>query len=108
MLETPLMNPQDSTITSHGEITQKVDPKMEKIEQPPTPATPLQREFVLHVTNIEGDGMEVDEMTMQSSLSQSTAQLQSDAPPCPNCGSITVRNGTCYKCFNCGESLGCS
>jgi ribonucleoside-diphosphate reductase alpha chain len=107
-LETPLMNPQDSTITSHGEITQKVDPKMEKIEQPPTPATQQQREFVLHVTNIEGDGMEADEMTMQSSLSQSTAQLQSDAPPCPNCGSITVRNGTCYKCFNCGESLGCS
>jgi len=33
---------------------------------------------------------------------------QADAPPCPNCGSITVRNGACYKCLNCGESLGCS
>ena len=108
MLETPLMNPQDSTTTSLGETTQEIDPKVEKIEQPPTPATQMQREFVLHVTNTEGDGMGVDEMTMQSSLSQSTAQLQGDAPPCPNCGAITVRNGTCYKCFNCGESLGCS
>ena len=33
---------------------------------------------------------------------------QQDAPSCPNCGHITVRNGACYKCLNCGESLGCS
>jgi hypothetical protein len=43
-----------------------------------------------------------------SALSQSTAAMQSDAPPCPECGQITVRNGTCYKCMNCGASLGCS
>jgi ribonucleoside-diphosphate reductase alpha chain len=35
-------------------------------------------------------------------------QGQTDAPTCPNCGHITVRNGACYKCLNCGESLGCS
>ncbi len=33
---------------------------------------------------------------------------QADAPPCPNCGSITVRNGACYKCMNCGTTTGCS
>ena len=31
-----------------------------------------------------------------------------DAPACDICGSITVRNGACYKCFNCGNSMGCS
>lgn len=31
-----------------------------------------------------------------------------DAPVCDNCGSITVRNGACYRCFNCGNSMGCS
>jgi len=36
------------------------------------------------------------------------AKFQSDAPACPTCGSITVRNATCYRCFNCGDSLGCS
>lgn len=35
-------------------------------------------------------------------------QSQSDAPPCHTCGSIMVRNGTCYKCVNCGETSGCS
>jgi len=33
---------------------------------------------------------------------------QSDAPSCSDCGSITVRNGACYKCANCGLSMGCS
>ena len=33
---------------------------------------------------------------------------QADAPSCHNCGSIMVRNGTCYKCSNCGETSGCS
>jgi ribonucleoside-diphosphate reductase alpha chain len=31
-----------------------------------------------------------------------------DGPPCSVCGTITVRNGTCYKCVNCGTSQGCS
>ena len=34
--------------------------------------------------------------------------FQDDAPACDVCGSITVRNGTCYKCYNCGNSMGCS
>jgi len=34
--------------------------------------------------------------------------FQEDAPVCEVCGSLTVRNGNCYKCFNCGSSLGCS
>jgi ribonucleoside-diphosphate reductase alpha chain len=36
------------------------------------------------------------------------ASMQSDAPPCHACGSIMVRNGTCYRCLNCGETSGCS
>jgi ribonucleoside-diphosphate reductase alpha chain len=31
-----------------------------------------------------------------------------DAPLCDQCGHITLRNGTCYKCLNCGNSMGCS
>jgi len=41
-------------------------------------------------------------------LSDSVAHFQQDAPSCPNCGHVAVRNGACYKCLNCGESLGCS
>ncbi len=31
-----------------------------------------------------------------------------DAPSCHVCGSIMVRNGSCYKCMSCGSTSGCS
>jgi ribonucleoside-diphosphate reductase alpha chain len=43
-----------------------------------------------------------------NTLSDAIAHFQQDAPTCPNCGHVAVRNGACYKCLNCGESLGCS
>jgi ribonucleoside-diphosphate reductase alpha chain len=42
------------------------------------------------------------------SLSDAISHFQLDAPLCPNCGHVTVRNGACHKCLNCGESLGVS
>jgi len=41
-------------------------------------------------------------------LVQAMEQMQADAPACDVCGTITVRSGTCYKCMNCGASMGCS
>jgi ribonucleoside-diphosphate reductase alpha chain len=41
-------------------------------------------------------------------MSKLSSELQADAPACDVCGSITVRSGTCYKCLNCGNSMGCS
>ncbi|HVU04739.1 MAG TPA: vitamin B12-dependent ribonucleotide reductase [Polyangiaceae bacterium] len=35
-------------------------------------------------------------------------EMMGDAPVCDSCGHITVRNGACYKCLNCGSSMGCS
>lgn len=36
------------------------------------------------------------------------AKFMGDAPDCDTCGFKTVRNATCYKCLNCGNSMGCS
>jgi ribonucleoside-diphosphate reductase alpha chain len=41
-------------------------------------------------------------------IDQQFSHYQEDAPACEVCGAITVRNGNCYKCYNCGSSLGCS
>ena len=41
-------------------------------------------------------------------ISDALAEAQSDAPACDVCGTITVRSGTCYKCLNCGNTMGCS
>jgi ribonucleoside-diphosphate reductase alpha chain len=40
--------------------------------------------------------------------SEQFSKFQMDAPSCDNCGAITVRNGNCYLCHNCGNSMGCS
>jgi len=51
----------------------------------------------------------------QSAAAVQTAAIQAvladkmgDAPLCDTCGHITVRNGSCYRCLNCGDSKGCS
>ncbi len=50
----------------------------------------------------------VESPSSQLSRSDQFAAFQSDAPTCDNCGAITVRNGNCYLCHNCGSSMGCS
>ncbi|MGQ9525872.1 MAG: vitamin B12-dependent ribonucleotide reductase [Armatimonadota bacterium] len=56
---------------------------------------------------------DVPVMSAQARMAMEDAErqvfmLQADAPPCPECGAIMVRNGACYKCLNCGATSGCS
>ncbi len=55
-----------------------------------------------------GVAMHIDQNTGAVSREEQFASFQLDAPSCDNCGSITVRNGNCYLCHNCGNSMGCS
>ncbi|MDQ3043539.1 MAG: vitamin B12-dependent ribonucleotide reductase [Chloroflexota bacterium] len=41
-------------------------------------------------------------------LNAQLSEMMGDAPFCDVCGHMTVRGGSCYKCLNCGNSLGCS
>ncbi len=43
-----------------------------------------------------------------AAIQQVLADKMGDAPLCDTCGHITVRNGSCYRCLNCGDSKGCS
>jgi ribonucleoside-diphosphate reductase alpha chain len=53
------------------------------------------------------DGTEQQIQAMETFNGQ-FQHFQDDAPACDVCGSICVRNGTCYRCYNCGNSMGCS
>ena len=64
----------------------------------------LAQEMVLN--QLESESPSMAEVT--SPLATALNQLQADAPACDVCGTITVRSGTCYKCLNCGNSMGCS
>ncbi len=60
-------------------------------------ASPTELKVIAHpTTNGNGGGV------------QKIAFINTDAPACPDCGAITVRSGSCYKCLNCGATTGCS
>jgi ribonucleoside-diphosphate reductase alpha chain len=65
-----------------------------------TPVKALLSQPVSRATDADDAGM--------ASVTVQNKKLLGDAPACDNCGHITVRNGTCYKCLNCGSSMGCS
>jgi ribonucleoside-diphosphate reductase alpha chain len=47
-------------------------------------------------------------LAVEASTLTVAMESMGDAPPCDVCGTITNRSGTCYKCHNCGNSMGCS
>jgi ribonucleoside-diphosphate reductase alpha chain len=47
-------------------------------------------------------------LTLSLGTTNVAFKIQEDAPSCAECGSIMVRNGSCYKCLNCGSTSGCS
>ncbi len=55
-----------------------------------------------------GDGGSAQVAVERTETSKVTFLLQQDAPSCHECGAIMVRNGSCYKCLNCGSTSGCS
>jgi len=61
-------------------------------------ASPTELKVIAHPTT-NGNG---------GSSFQKIAFVNTDAPACPDCGAITVRSGSCYKCLNCGATTGCS
>ena len=67
-----------------------------------------------HATNGNGNGKATNgggsapTITLNLGATKVSFQTQADAPSCMDCGSIMIRNGSCYKCLNCGSTSGCS
>jgi ribonucleoside-diphosphate reductase alpha chain len=58
--------------------------------------------------NGNGKAAGVSAIAASLSAERTAFKIQEDAPSCADCGSIMVRNGSCYKCLNCGSTSGCS
>jgi ribonucleoside-diphosphate reductase alpha chain len=68
----------------------------------PTPPSPTQQD------RQQRELFESMAASAANSLDEQLSEMMGDAPMCDQCGHITVRNGACYKCLNCGSSMGCS
>jgi ribonucleoside-diphosphate reductase alpha chain len=95
-----LDKPTVENLGEEGDITLVGKPELSSIRvtAPATQATAAKANVVAAVN--EGGSMD--------NITAAAKSMQSDAPACSTCGHITIRSGTCYKCLNCGTSMGCS
>jgi ribonucleoside-diphosphate reductase alpha chain len=84
----------------------------ENLSQPPlgTPGTPGTPENAAGALPLMGGGRlePVPGTAVNVAPARPAFLYQQDAPSCHECGAIMVRNGSCYKCGNCGSTSGCS
>ncbi|MCO5144221.1 MAG: vitamin B12-dependent ribonucleotide reductase [Oligoflexia bacterium] len=87
--------------------TDFVHVKPTKIERGPQPTLPG-----LEISSTEAKEIKFfkEENSTQNTdgANQLFSNLMGDSPACSSCGHTTVRNGSCYRCLNCGNSMGCS
>lgn len=85
--------------------TDFVHVKPVKQERGPQPTLPG---IVVPAEETKFEKVAADEEQAASAPDQLYSNLMGDAPACTTCGHTTVRNGACYRCLNCGNSMGCS
>jgi ribonucleoside-diphosphate reductase alpha chain len=85
--------------TATPAIEDPTTPRFEEAEAPELPLPPLRA--------LAGQA-ESAPAAKRGALDAQLEEMMGDAPFCDGCGHITVRNGACYKCLNCGNSMGCS
>ena len=88
---------------NNQQITKSVPvKKVEKVE-----TAPVEKVETAPVEKVE-TAPETKLDTSVDTVQEVLGDMMGDAPACNECGHITIRNGSCYKCLNCGNSLGCS
>ena len=94
-----LDKPTVENLGEEGDITLVGQPELSSIRVTAPTVAPVAKANVAVAVN-EGGSMD--------NVTAAAKSMQSDAPACSTCGHITSRSGTCYKCLNCGTSMGCS
>ncbi len=107
----------DPAGVAQGDARRFAEPGVRAEPSPHTPIAPMSP-VVTHqhvhlerrpgVTTIDVDTQTVSGTAVSAGVSALARAMEStgDGPPCEVCGTITVRNGTCYKCVNCGSGVG--
>ncbi len=86
------------------DASSKPTPVPERPSDAPPGGSITVSETDIHQKKVEISGGNVQTSSVQAAL----GEMMGDAPLCDTCGHITVRNGSCYRCMNCGDSKGCS
>jgi ribonucleoside-diphosphate reductase alpha chain len=96
--------PKDKPI-QETETVEMMDKKTTPVAK--TETTPVAKTETTPVAKTETTPVDQAENSV-ATVQEVLGDMMGDAPACNECGHITIRNGSCYKCLNCGNSLGCS
>tara|TARA_B100001123_G_C14505067_1_gene707913 strand:- start:111 stop:557 length:447 start_codon:yes stop_codon:yes gene_type:complete len=104
--ESPSTSVEEQVTESIGKVEEVGPTNSIQTNEPSGEAQEVQ--FVTKVQKTET--LDTAEATSNSvtTVQEVLSDMMGDAPACNECGHITIRNGSCYKCLNCGNSLGCS
>jgi ribonucleoside-diphosphate reductase alpha chain len=104
----------ETKVKAKTPVRQRQDVSSPELIKRSSPLTPNLTEPTLRLGSLvasavtDASGPLQSEVKVLEQFNAQFAHFSTDAPACDICGSLTVRNGTCYKCFNCGNSMGCS
>jgi ribonucleoside-diphosphate reductase alpha chain len=106
----PLVAVPAAAVPSEGESTGEDVESADAAPRGSSKALPVVGPAVKASGNGNGSGGGNGHAALSASLGTTSVAftIQEDAPSCAECGSIMVRNGSCYKCMNCGSTSGCS
>jgi ribonucleoside-diphosphate reductase alpha chain len=83
--------------------------RMDFVHVPPTGDDAPRAETTLPAEDLVADeAPAVQPAAAVNPMEKQLEEMMGDAPACDVCGHMTVRNAACYKCLNCGNSMGCS
>ncbi|MDA9844663.1 vitamin B12-dependent ribonucleotide reductase [Acidimicrobiia bacterium] len=102
--------PKDKNIQETKPVAKTETAPVAKTETAPvakTETAPVAKTETAPVAKTETAPAEQAENSV-ATVQEVLGDMMGDAPACNECGHITIRNGSCYKCLNCGNSLGCS
>jgi ribonucleoside-diphosphate reductase alpha chain len=97
--------PPKDKVVQETEPVEMVEKKTKPVAK--TETAPVAKTETAPVAKTETAPVEQAENSV-ATVQEVLGDMMGDAPACNECGHITIRNGSCYKCLNCGNSLGCS
>jgi ribonucleoside-diphosphate reductase alpha chain len=90
---------------AHAEQTAVSAPEVERVAEVVAQAHKVE---VVDISGTNGHANGNGHKTIAAGNGNYSFIARTDAPTCPECGSIMIPNGSCHKCVNCGTTSGCS
>ncbi len=100
--------PIEKAVLPEGRAGNRTDDQMASDKEMIEGVARASEEVMADVVKSNREALKITRVKTLDALDTQLSKMMGDAPMCSTCGHVTVRNGSCYRCLNCGNSMGCS